>query len=218
VGAVWRSVARALLPAALVLCAAAAMPLRAQVVDRVIAVVSGTVLMLSDARAALALGLVDPGSARDPVEAAMRWLIDRQLVIDEALRGDRVEVDPAALGAAIEGARQRFPSEDAYRRALAEYGLDDGTAARLVRDTLAARLYVERRFDSMLPPTEEELREYYDSHRARFVRNGRQLTYEDALADVAAVLQQERRAQAVSGWMERLRRRADIREVYRASR
>jgi hypothetical protein len=192
--------------------------LGAQLVDRVIAVVSGTVIMLSDARAAIALGLFDPGAARDPIEAAMRWLIDRQLVIDEAGRGDRVEVDPDALGAAIDGARQRFPSEDAYRRALAECGLDDRTALRLVRDTLAARSYVERRFDSMLPPTEEELREYHADHRARFVRNGRQLTFEDALADVTAVLQQERRAQAVSAWMERLRRRADIREVYRVPR
>jgi hypothetical protein len=202
-----------------VIAAWAAVPARgAQLVDRVIAVVSGTVLMLSDARAAIALGLFEPGAARDPIEAAMRWLIDRQLVIDEAGRGDRVEVDPDALGAAIDGVRQRFPSEDAYRRALAECGLDDRTAARLVRDTLAARLYVERRFDSMLPPTEEELREYHAGHRARFVRNGRQLTFEDALADVTAVLQQERRAQAVSAWMERLRRRADIREVYRVPR
>jgi hypothetical protein len=32
------------------------------------------------------------------------------------------------------------------------------------------------------------------------------------------MLQQERRAQALASWMDRLRRRADIREVYQASR
>jgi hypothetical protein len=195
------------------------LPVRAaQVLDRVIAVVSGTVVMLSDARAALALGLCAPGAAPDPTAAAMRCLIDRQLVLDEAERGDRVDVDPAALGAALDSVRQRFPSGDAYQRALAEFGLDDRTVARLVRDTLAARLYAERRFDSMLPATEEELRAYYASHAGRFVRNGRQLSFEDAVADVTARLQQERRAQAVSAWMERLRRRADIREIYRTPR
>jgi hypothetical protein len=197
----------------------AVVPVRgAQVVDRVVAVVSGTVMMLSDARAALTLGLFDPGSALDPVEAAMHWLIDRQLVLDEAGRGDRVDVDPAALRAALDGVRQQFPSEDDYRRALAGLGLDDVKLQRLVRDTLLARLYVERRFDAMLPATEEDLRGYYASHAARFVRNGRQLSFDEALADVTAVLQEERRAQAVSAWMERLRRRADIREVYRAPR
>jgi hypothetical protein len=207
--------ARALVLAALVLCAPAIAPVRgAQVVDRVIAVVSGTVLMQSDARAVLTLGLFDAGSARDPIEAAMRWLIDRQLVLDEAGRGDRVDVDPAALAQALDAVRQRFPSEDGYRRALAGLGLDDRALQRLVRDTLVARLYVERRFDSMLPATEEDLREYYTSHAARFVRNGRQLAFEETLADVSAMLQRERRDQAVSAWMDRLRRRADILEVY----
>ncbi len=77
----------------------------------------------------------------------MRWLIDRQLVLDEAGRGDRIEVDAAALGQALDGVRQRFASEEEYRRALAEFGLDDAGVQRLVRDTLMARQYIERRFD-----------------------------------------------------------------------
>jgi len=201
--------------ALVVLASWTAPPVRgAQVVDRVVAVVSGTVILLSDVRAALTLGLFDAGAARDPIEAAMRWLIDRQLVLDEAGRGDRIDVDPAALAQALDDVKQRFASDAEYRRALAGLGLDEPGLQRLVRDTLMARLYVERRFDSVLPPTEEELRAYYASHASRFVRNGRQLTFEDAAADVTAVLQQERREQGVAAWMDRLRRRADIREVY----
>jgi len=186
----------------------------AQVVDRVIAVVSGTVIMLSDARAALTLGLFDAGGAPDPVEAAMRWLIDRQLVLDEAGRGDRVEVDSAALSDALDRVRQRFASEAEYRSAQQSLGLDDAGVRRFVRATLMFRQYVERRIESVLPATEEELREYYAKHAARFVRNGRQLSFEDSLADVTAALQQQRREQATTAWMDRLRRRADIREVY----
>jgi hypothetical protein len=181
----------------IVLVAGAAVPLRgAQVVDR----------------------LFDAGAVPDPVYAAMRWLIDRQLVLDEAARGDRIDIDPAALSQALDRVRARFASDDEYRRALAGLGLDDKGVQRLVRETLTARLYVERRFDSVLPATDQELREYYAAHAARFVRDGRQLAFEDALADVNAILQKQRREQAVSVWMDRLRRRADIREVDRASR
>jgi hypothetical protein len=197
--------------------AAAPLP-GAQVLDRVIAVVSGSVITLSDARAALTLGLFDPGGARDPIEAAMRWLIDRQIVLDETRRGDRPDIDPAGLAAALDRVRQRFPSDAEYRRALTELGLDDAELERLVRDTLIARLYVDRRFESVLPPSEEELRAYYAGHADRFMRNGRQVSFEDALADATAMLQQERRDQAVSGWMERLQKRAEIREVYQSSR
>ena len=160
----------------------------AQVVDRVIAVVSGSVIMLSDARAALTLGLFDAGDAADPVAAAMRWLIDRRLVLDEAGRGERVNVNAAALDEAVEQVRRRFASGDEYRRALSGLGLDEAGVARLVRETMVARLYVEGRFDSALPATDEELRAFYDREKARFVLNGRQLSFEEALADVTAAL------------------------------
>ena len=190
--------------------------LGAQVVDRVVAVVSGSVIMLSDVRAALSLGLFDAGGAADPIASAMRWLIDRRLVLDEAGRGERIDVDAAALGEAVEQVKRRFASADEYRRALEGLGLDDAGVTRLVRETMVARQYVEARFDSALPVTDEELREYDNSHAARFVLNGRQLSFEEANADVAAALRQERRRQAVTAWMDRLRRRADIREVYRS--
>lgn len=195
-------------------------PVRAAqvVVDRVIAVVSGTVILQSDARAALALGLVDVTGARDPVEAAMRWLIDRRLVLDEAGRGDRLDVGADALARATAAARQRFASDAEYRRTLAGLGLDDRGLEGLLRDTLAARLYVERRFDAATPLSDDELRAYHTAHPERFVRNGRPLSFDDAVSEVTAVLQQERRDQAIAAWMNRLRRRAEIREIYTAER
>jgi len=209
---------RAITIALLALVVSAGMPaLAAQVVDRVLAVVSGTVILMSDARAAISLGLFDAGTAADPVEAAMRWLIDRRLVLDEAGRGGRVDLDPAAIDRAVDQVRQRFSSDDEYRRTLEGLGLDDAGVRRLVREALMVRQYVEDRFDSAVPPSDEELREYFANHTDRFVRDGRQRAFEEALADVTAAVQQDRRAQAVSAWMERLRRRADIREVYRSA-
>lgn len=210
----WRSVAAIIL----VIAGGAASLSEAQLLDRVLAVVSGTVITLSDARAVIALGLVDTQPAQDPIEAAMNWLIDRQLVIDEAARSSLNDVDEAAVGREMEAVRRRFTSDAAYRDALARLGLDEARARGLVRGTLATQGYVARRFDTVLPATEDELRAYHGAHRERFVRDGRQLAFEDAEESVRAIVQDERRQQAVATWRDRLRRRADVVIVYRPSR
>jgi hypothetical protein len=199
------------------LIVAAGVPLAgAQLLDRVIAVVSGTIITLSDARAAIAFGFVETAGARDPIEAAMRWLVDRQLVIDEAGRSGFADVDPKALGESLDTIRKRFPSEPEYRASLARVGFDDAGVRQFAKETLLSRQYLESRFDSVLPPTDEDLREYYAAHAGRFVRDGRQLTFEQAQQDLRPLVQQERRQQAMAAWMERLRRRADVNEIYQA--
>ncbi len=214
-GATWQNVAAVII----VLAAAEAVPLRgAEMLDRVIAVVSGTVITLSDARAAMALGLVDTRDARDPIEAAMQWLVDRQLVLDEARRYETGDIDPVLADRTLGEIRQRFPSEGDYRQALVRLGLDESRIRGLVRDTLTVQQYVARRVDTILPATENELREYFGRHPELFVRNNRPLTFEEATDAVRALVDQERRRQAVAVWLERLRRRADVSELYRPAR
>jgi hypothetical protein len=205
--------------AIIVLTAVGAVPLcGAELLDRVIAVVSGTVITLSDARAAMALGLVDTRDARDPIEAAMQWLVDRRLVLDEALRYDTGDIDAVVVDRALVAIRQRFTSDAAYREELVRLGLDDARVRGLVSDTLAMQQYVERRFDTILPATDDELREYFGRHSERFVRDNHPLAFEEAVDQVRGMLQQERRHQAVTVWLDRLRRRADVNEIYRPVR
>jgi hypothetical protein len=210
----WRIVAAIVL----VVVGGAASLTGAQLLDRVLAVVSGTVITLSDARAAIALGLMDPRPAEDPIEAAMNWLVDRQLVIDEAARSGLNDIDEAAVGREMDAVRRRFASDAAYRDELVRLGLNEARTRGLVRGTLAAQGYVARRFDTVLPATEDELREYYGAHRDRFVQDGRQIAFEDAEGSVRALVQEVRRREAVATWRERLRRRADVVIVYRPSR
>jgi len=210
-GAAWQALAAAII----VLTAAGPAPLRgAELLDRVIAVVSGTVITLSDARAAMVLGLVDTRGAPDPIEAAMQWLVDRQVVLDEARRYQAGDIDPAVVDRALAAIRQRFPSEVAYREELVRLGLDDARVRGLVSDTLAMQQYVERRVDTMLPATDDELLDYFRRHPDRFVRDNRPLAFEEAIDQVRGMLQQERRHEALTVWLDRLRRRADVNEIY----
>ena len=210
-GALMRAVAAALVTVAV------ATPLRAgEVLDRVIAVVSGTVITLSDANVALAFGFVEAAPPADPVEAAMRWLVDRRLVLDDALRGGGGTAPQADVDREMAAIRKRFPGAAAFEEALGRLGLDDARARAFVRSTLEARDYVTRRFAVVIQPSDEDIRDYYARHLERFMRDGRQLDLIEASDDVRAMLLQERREQATATWMERLRRRAAIVEVYRA--
>ena len=200
----------------LALClAAGSLPLAAaEVLDRVLAVVSGTVIMLSDARIATAFDAVDTSGAADPMAVTLRWLVDRQLVLDEVIRYDTGEVEKARVAEGLSRIRTKFPSDAAFARALGRLGLDEAAARRWVEDTIRMQDYLGRRFDMMFSPTDDDLLEYYTRNRARFVRGGVERSFDDAREDVREVLQQERQRQAMDTWLTRLRRRANVNELY----
>src|SRR5262249_25957586 len=80
---VWilRSIGTGLLVVAAVLMAGASV--RAdEIIDRVLAVVAGDMIMLSDVIAARDLGLVQPVTAADPIREVLSRLIDRALILD----------------------------------------------------------------------------------------------------------------------------------------
>jgi hypothetical protein len=186
----------------------------AELVDRVLAVVSGTVITLSDARIALAFKAVDPAGAADPIAVTLRWLIDRQLVLDEVSRYETGEVAKERIAEGIARLRAAYPSDEAFARALERLGLNPAGARRWVEDTLRMQDYLDRRFDTMFPPTDEELLDYYTRNAARFSRGGAVPAFEAVKEDVRAVLNQERHREAVESWMTRLRRRADVNQIY----
>jgi hypothetical protein len=199
--------------------AVAGVPVHAtQLIDRVLAVVSGSIVTLSDARAAIDLGLVEAHGARDPVATALTWLIERTLILDEAIRYDPVEPDRAAVDGAVQAAQQRLGSAAAWGRTLDRLGLTDEAVRALIRDTLYAQQYVDRRFATPFPVTDDELRTYYERHRDGFVRSGQRVAFDVARDEVATQVQRERRAAARAEWVSRLRRRADVSELYLPAR
>ena len=186
----------------------------AELVDRVLAVVSGTIITLSDVRAAIELGFVDTRDARDPVGVALTQLIERRLVLDEALRYETAEPDMVSVEAMLLWARRRFPSESDWEAAKRRMGFTDDGIRAMAAEILRAEQYVDRRYEAQPAPSDAELQAYFDRHRTRFVRDGRPLTYAEARPDVEAQVRQERRSQAAREWVARLRRRADVSELY----
>ena len=131
----------------LVFVAAAVSGLAAdEIIDRVLAVVAGDVIMLSDVRAARDLGLIDPVGAADPDRVVLSQLIDRALILDEVERYAPPEPNADALERALNDVHARFRSDQDFDAALARVGLDDRQLRAMLRQNLRMRAYLDQRF------------------------------------------------------------------------
>jgi peptidyl-prolyl cis-trans isomerase SurA len=182
------------------------------IVDRVLAVVSGDVILLSDVDAARAFGLLAPPGS-DPVGSVLSQLIDRELVLAEVERYAPPEPPASAVDRELEQVRRRFPSAQAFDAALARTGIDLSHLRETLRENLRIRAYLDQRF-TVLSPTEEEVRRYFLDHPAEFTVGGTLRKYEDARPDAAAAWVAARRKALVDEWVGGLRRRTDIIDLY----
>jgi hypothetical protein len=132
----------------LVLAAAAlASPVtRAEVIDRVLAVVAGQLITLTDVRAAIDLRLQTADGAADPVRAVLSKLIDRELVLVEVERYAPAEPTAEAVDREVQRVRARFPSDEAMAAALATSGIDEKHLRETLRQDLRIRAYLDQRF------------------------------------------------------------------------
>ena len=190
-----------------------ACPAIAEIIDRALAVVGGSVITLSDVNAADRLGLVDVEATGDRTAAVLAKLIDRQLILIEVDRYAPAEPTSDALDAQVQRARARFASGDLFTQTLARLGLDEKRFRQMLRDDLRLRAYLDQRFTTPVPG-EDEVDQYYREHQAEFTRNGRLLTREAANAEIVRTLAESRRTMMIQEWVDGLRRRASITDLY----
>jgi hypothetical protein len=91
---------------------------RAETIDRVLAVVAGQLITLTDVTAARDLGLRSDEGVSDPVRAVLDTLIDRELVLAEVERYAPPEPTAAAVDREVQRVREGFPSQAAFEAAL----------------------------------------------------------------------------------------------------
>lgn len=114
-----------------------------ELIDRTLAIVSGRTVTLSDARTALALGLVE-GAAVDA--ALVQRLIERELMLREVERYQPPEPSPPQIEAGVTAATVRAGGEDRLAAVLAEGGFTPGRLRGWVRDDLRVAAYLQQRF------------------------------------------------------------------------
>ena len=194
---------------------------RAQVIDRILAVVDGAIIMQSDVAAAILLnrvpsaglatgsGLSRPSAkdAADPAGAALDRLIERQLILSEVDRYAPPDPAEADIDRQVSDIRSQAGTD--FDRILLLSGLDVEQLRREVRDDLRIQTYLQQRFGA-IQPTEDEILQYYRDHPASFAVNGAVRSFDDAHDVARAALIAERRGEMIRDWLSDLRRRANV--------
>ena len=178
--------------------------------DRVLAVVAGELILLSDVRAAREFGFVTIERSGDQDAQALARMIDRALILAEVDRFAPPEPDAPAVDKGVDALRQRFSSAESFAAALARVGIEERHLREYVRQDLRMAAYLEQRFTA-IPPPEEEIDRYYREHPDRFTRDGVLIPLEDARPAIVQALAAQGREALVGEWLAGLRRRADIR-------
>jgi hypothetical protein len=184
----------------------AAAPLAAQtLLDRVVARVNGVVILLSDVRAAAALGFIEAApDTRDAIEQ----MVQRALLVEEVNRFPPPEPTGEAVDAELARLRTRAGgSLDAVER---DTGVTTDHVRLLARDRLRVQGYIDQRFGVTVPLTEEQVLQYYRTHPEEFTANGALVPFDRAqgLARERAGLEQRQRT--IDQWLRDLRGRADV--------
>ena len=132
-----------------------AVPARADVIDRIMAVVGGQPITLSEVHAALQFGLVEPpAGTRDPLAFALDRLIERTLTLSEVDRFQPPEPAPVEITIRVDALERRAGSATAFDKALSVTGTSRDQLRRFIRDDLRTATYLNQRFGSTTPERE----------------------------------------------------------------
>jgi len=205
---------RAIRAALLMALASPIVTAAAEVIDRVLAVAGGSLIMMSDVRAARDFGLVAAGTGSDPVREVLSRLIDRALVLAEVDRYSPPEPPADAVDRALQAVRQRFATPQAYQATLDRDGVAEKHLRETLREELRIQAYLDQRF-TVAPPSDVDLERYYRDHSEGFRRDGVLSPLDQVRQDVRLALVADRRRSLVDDWMAGLRRRAEIIDLYR---
>jgi len=200
-------------------CAIAPAPAGAapRLADRIVAVVDGDPILQSDVERTLALGLVERRAGETPQQLRRRvldGLVEQRLRVHEVERYGFDQVPVEMIAEQIDAIRARFPSEEAFRRGLADLGLQLAGLEQLVAQQLQVMVYVDELLGARVFVGVEEIEAHYERVLApRLRREGEPVPpIEEVREEIREVLRQERLNEELARWTAELRREADVRD------
>jgi hypothetical protein len=201
------TVMRRFLVVSLFIASASSTTVRAEIIDRILAVVNGALIMQSDVTMAVRLGLTPQSTASDAVAVPLDALIERRLVLEEVDR--YAPPDPAQTDVDRRLADVRARAGSAFDSILRDSGISVDQLRRQIRDDLRIDAYLLQRFGGV-QPSDDEIQQYYREHQSTFTRNGAVRPIEEVRDLVRAELSANQRAGMIKDWITGLRRRATI--------
>lgn len=197
-------------PLALALAAPPALPgqASAELVDRVVAIVNGEPVTLSEAREVIALA---PGSAPAPsLGEAVERLIAARLMEREARRYPAEPPSPEEAEATFRALQERFDDPDHYRATLLRLGIREDYLRRRIERELRVDRYLDRRFGPLVQVNQREVEEYYRQVLLPDLPPGAQPPLEQVEGSIRRILAERDRNRRIAAWVEELAEAAEI--------
>jgi peptidyl-prolyl cis-trans isomerase SurA len=183
-----------------------------EVVDRIVAVVNGEVITLTDFQIVQEFGLfedLEEPQETDRQDKILQRLIDQKLVIQ--LASERISVDEEELEAYLSEIVQRTDPGLAGRFLL-QFGLDWDDLKSYIREKLLFEKIISQRFTRGVIVSIEEIEEYYEQVYVPKQRdeNLSPQPMIEVLSKIEGELKRAKIEDQVQEWIANLRREADI--------
>ena len=178
---------------------------RAEVIDRVVAVVEGHVITLSDLRQERQVRAQLGEEAIDDDAALAKLLVDNFLIERQIADYPNLDVTDAEVDSDVE-----------------KFNLSASRASDALRNAVRQRIRMQKFFDvrfrQFIRPTDDEIRKYYDEvflpeARARGMQSIPPLTDPEMAKGIRENVIQESVDHEVDGWLKAIRRRSNV-EVF----
>ena len=180
------------------------------ILDRILAVVSGNVIMQSDVLAFINLQLVDVVEDKNPEDTTLTQLIERRIVLDEIDRYVVTDPSPMLIEQRFVDVTARFASRNALVRVLEQVGYTIDDLRQVLTENTKRDIYLNSRFSLVRLPSEDQLRDYFEENTDQFVTPDQVLTFEELRPLITERLTEELRTEMVSDWVARLVRQSVV--------
>jgi hypothetical protein len=167
---------------------------------------------------------VDAFLDRKPVELspdakrkAAERLVDQILILQEAEESHLTLASLDDAAKMVEDEKSKFPSEDQYRAALAQYQITEKDLREHMLDGLRELRFTDLRFRPLVQISDADVREYYDKLASgwRDAGKGSIPTFEESRPQLEELLSNQRTMAALDQWLETTRagKRIEYREA-----
>jgi hypothetical protein len=187
----------------------------AEIIDRVAVSIENTVIteseLLRQIRLTAFLNDAKPDFSSEKKRETADRLIE-QTVVRREIATTRYATDVDKVSGQLYGnLRERYKTDDEYRRALAAYGISDEDVREAFRWQSTLLEFIDARFRPGIQIPEAEIREHYENEVRPKATANQPLKYEDVREDIERILVEQRVDNALDRWLGQARTQIRIR-------
>jgi hypothetical protein len=179
------------------------------VLDRVVARVNGSPVLLSDIMLERDLGLLEGEQGATDEASLISIYLRRRMILEEVREFGGFSLSPAESQGASAGYLRRFPDPAAFSTLLDRWGITRGEVLRRLEEALTASLYTESRVRFFIQVLPGDVERAYAGDPPRW----KGVSLEKAWAEIQGELTGEAFRREVGRWLDVLRDRYRV-EVF----